>query len=122
MLIKYFSKIIKSNIRFYHKNVLEHFENPKNVGSLNTKDKNVGTGIVGAPACGDVMQLHIKVENDKIIDTKFKTFGCLAGNVIIATPKGYVKTQLLSIGDIVYAWNGKDIVENKIEEINTKWD
>ena len=62
--------------RLYHKNVIEHFENPRNIGSLNTKNKNVGTGIVGAPACGDVMQLQIKVENDKIIDTKFKTFGC----------------------------------------------
>ena len=62
--------------RFYHKKVIEHFENPRNIGSLNTKDKNVGTGIVGAPACGDVMKLQIKVENNEIIETKFKTFGC----------------------------------------------
>uniref|UniRef100_A0A182SBY4 NIF system FeS cluster assembly NifU N-terminal domain-containing protein n=1 Tax=Anopheles maculatus TaxID=74869 RepID=A0A182SBY4_9DIPT len=61
----------------YHQNVLEHYENPRNVGSLDKKDKNVGTGLVGAPACGDVMKLQIKVdENGKIIDAKFKTFGC----------------------------------------------
>ncbi|CAD7092874.1 unnamed protein product [Hermetia illucens] len=62
---------------FYHENVVEHYENPRNVGSLDKKDKNVGTGLVGAPACGDVMKLQIKVdENGKIIDAKFKTFGC----------------------------------------------
>ncbi|XP_035906927.1 iron-sulfur cluster assembly scaffold protein IscU [Anopheles stephensi] len=61
----------------YHQNVLEHYENPRNVGSLDKKDKNVGTGLVGAPACGDVMKLQIKVdENGKIVDAKFKTFGC----------------------------------------------
>lgn len=57
--------------------VIEHYENPRNVGSLDKKDKNVGTGLVGAPACGDVMKLQIQVdENGKIIDAKFKTFGC----------------------------------------------
>lgn len=61
----------------YHPNVIEHYENPRNVGSLDKTDKNVGTGLVGAPACGDVMKLQIKVdENGKIIDAKFKTFGC----------------------------------------------
>ncbi|ELU00200.1 hypothetical protein CAPTEDRAFT_220819 [Capitella teleta] len=61
----------------YHKNVIDHYENPRNVGSMNKKDKNVGTGLVGAPACGDVMKLQIKVDDDgKIIDAKFKTFGC----------------------------------------------
>lgn len=57
--------------------VVEHYENPRNVGSLDKKDNTVGTGLVGAPACGDVMKLQIKVdENGKIIDAKFKTFGC----------------------------------------------
>lgn len=57
--------------------VLEHYENPRNVGSLDKKDVTVGTGLVGAPACGDVMKLQIKVdENGKIVDAKFKTFGC----------------------------------------------
>ncbi|XP_015604756.1 iron-sulfur cluster assembly enzyme ISCU, mitochondrial [Cephus cinctus] len=61
----------------YHPNVLDHYENPRNVGSLDKDDKQVGTGLVGAPACGDVMKLQIKVdENGKIIDAKFKTFGC----------------------------------------------
>ncbi|XP_023941250.1 iron-sulfur cluster assembly scaffold protein IscU [Bicyclus anynana] len=61
----------------YHANVIDHYENPRNVGSLDKKDKSVGTGLVGAPACGDVMKLQIKVdENGKIIDAKFKTFGC----------------------------------------------
>lgn len=57
--------------------VLEHYENPRNVGSLNKNNKRVGTGLVGAPACGDVMKLQIEVDDDgKIIDAKFKTFGC----------------------------------------------
>uniref|UniRef100_A0A646QHB0 NifU n=1 Tax=Hemiscolopendra marginata TaxID=943146 RepID=A0A646QHB0_9MYRI len=61
----------------YHKNVIDHYENPRNVGSLDKEDKNVGTGLVGAPACGDVMKLQIKVDEDgKIVDAKFKTFGC----------------------------------------------
>uniref|UniRef100_A0A336KYZ1 Iron-sulfur cluster assembly enzyme ISCU n=1 Tax=Culicoides sonorensis TaxID=179676 RepID=A0A336KYZ1_CULSO len=61
----------------YHENVLEHYENPRNVGSLDKKDKNVGTGLVGAPACGDVMKLQIRVDDDgKIVEAKFKTFGC----------------------------------------------
>ena len=68
--------IIKKNLRFYHNNVIEHYENPKNVGSLDKKKSNVGTGLVGAPACGDVMKLQIEVDNDVITDAKFKTFGC----------------------------------------------
>ncbi|KAM4577263.1 iron-sulfur cluster assembly enzyme ISCU [Odontesthes bonariensis] len=61
----------------YHKKVVDHYENPRNVGSLDKKSKNVGTGLVGAPACGDVMKLQIQVdENGKIVDAKFKTFGC----------------------------------------------
>lgn len=64
-------------VALYHKNVIDHFENPRNVGSLDKNDKNTGTGLVGAPACGDVMKLQIKVDDDgKIVDAKFKTFGC----------------------------------------------
>lgn len=64
-------------VLFYHPNVLDHYENPRNVGSLDKNDKHVGTGLVGAPACGDVMKLQIRVdENGKITDAKFKTFGC----------------------------------------------
>ena len=61
----------------YSKEVIDHFENPRNVGSLDNNDDSVGTGIVGAPACGDVMKLQIKVNNDGVIeDAKFKTYGC----------------------------------------------
>merc|ERR1712241_1361836 len=61
----------------YHEKVLDHYENPRNVGKLDAKKRNVGTGLVGAPACGDVMKLQIEVDDDgKIIDAKFKTFGC----------------------------------------------
>lgn len=60
----------------YSDKVLEHFNNPKNMGSLDKAAEDVGTGIVGAPECGDVMKLQIKVEKDVIVDAKFKTFGC----------------------------------------------
>ena len=61
----------------YSKNVIDHFENPQNVGSLDSQDSSVGTGIVGAPSCGDVMKLQIKINDSGIIeDAKFKTFGC----------------------------------------------
>jgi iron-sulfur cluster assembly enzyme ISCU, mitochondrial len=66
-------KIIKT----YHSKVVDYYENPKNVGSLDKKDPMVGTGLIGAPACGDVMKLQIKIDkNGKIVDSKFKTFGC----------------------------------------------
>jgi nitrogen fixation NifU-like protein len=60
----------------YSEKVLDHYENPRNVGSLDKESSNVGTGMVGAPACGDVMKLQIEVEGDTIIDAKFKTYGC----------------------------------------------
>ena len=61
----------------YSKQIIDHFENPRNVGSLDKDDNSVGTGLVGAPACGDVMKLQIKVNTDGIIeDAKFKTYGC----------------------------------------------
>jgi nitrogen fixation NifU-like protein len=60
----------------YSDKVIDHYENPRNVGSLDKNSENVGTGLVGAPACGDVMKLQIKVEDGIITDAKFKTFGC----------------------------------------------
>ena len=60
----------------YSNKVIEHYENPRNVGALDKNDETVGTGLVGAPACGDVMKLQIKVEGGVITDAKFKTFGC----------------------------------------------
>eukprot|EP00873_Tetraselmis_striata_P021546 jgi/Tetstr1/441810/TSEL_030027.t1 len=63
--------------RPYHKNVVDHYENPRNVGSFDKTDANVGTGLVGAPACGDVMKLQIRVDDEgNIVDSCFKTFGC----------------------------------------------
>ena len=60
----------------YSKQVIDHYENPRNVGKMDRNDPKVGTGMVGAPACGDVMQLQIQVDNDVITDAKFKTYGC----------------------------------------------
>lgn len=60
----------------YSKQVIDHYENPRNVGTFDPKEENVGTGMVGAPACGDVMRLQIKVEDNVITDAKFKTYGC----------------------------------------------
>ncbi|KAG5370213.1 Iron sulfur cluster assembly protein 1 [Yarrowia sp. C11] len=63
--------------RGYHEKVLDHYNNPRNVGSMNKNDDDVGTGLVGAPACGDVMKLQIRVDDNGVIqDVKFKTFGC----------------------------------------------
>ena len=69
----------------YNDKVIDHYENPRNVGSLNPTDNNVGTGLVGAPECGDVMKLQIKVDDETgiIEDAKFKTFGC--GSAIAAS-------------------------------------
>ncbi|HQR15052.1 MAG TPA: Fe-S cluster assembly scaffold IscU [Nitrospira sp.] len=60
----------------YSEKVVDHFNNPRNMGSFKKEEDGVGTGIVGAPECGDVMKLQIKVQNDTIVDAKFKTFGC----------------------------------------------
>lgn len=70
--------------RSYHENIVEHYENPRNVGSMDKDESSVGTGLVGAPACGDVMKLQIRVADDgTIIESKFKTFGC--GSAIAAS-------------------------------------
>ena len=60
----------------YSEKVIDHYNDPRNVGSFVKEEDSVGTGLVGAPECGDVMKLQIKVENEKIVDAKFKTFGC----------------------------------------------
>ncbi len=78
----------------YSEKVIDHYNDPRNVGSFTKSDDQVGTGLVGAPECGDVMKLQIKVENEKIVDAKFKTFGC--GSAIasssLATEWGKGKT------------------------------
>lgn len=89
-------------IRLYHENVIDHYENPRNVGSLDKNSKRVGTGLVGAPACGDVMKLQFEVdENGKIVDAKFKTFGCgsaiASSSVATEWLKGRMVDDCLSI-------------------------
>ena len=86
----------------YGDKVLDHYENPRNVGTLDKNDPNVGTGLVGAPACGDVMRLQVKISDDgKIEDAKFKTFGC--GSAIASSSlatewlKGKTVEQALAI-------------------------
>ena len=95
--------------RSYHKFIINHFNNPRNVGSFNSNSRNVGIGLVGAPACGDVMKLSIKVKNSIIVDAKFKTFGC--GSAISSS--SYV-TELLKGKTIENAMNikNKDISEH----------
>lgn len=74
--------------RWYHERVVDHYNNPRNVGAFDKNDRNVGTGLVGAPACGDVMKLQIKVDEKtgKISDACFKTFGC--GSAIASSSVG----------------------------------
>jgi len=69
---------VQTSRRSYHEKVLDHYNNPRNVGSMGKNEQDVGTGLVGAPACGDVMKIQIKVDpnNETITDVKFKTFGC----------------------------------------------
>jgi nitrogen fixation NifU-like protein len=72
----------------YSGQVLDHYENPRNVGKMDKTDPRVGTGLVGAPACGDVLQLQIQVENEVITDAKFKTYGCgsaIASSSLVTT-------------------------------------
>lgn len=92
----------------YSKAVLDHYENPRNVGSLDKNSPSVGTGMVGAPACGDVMKLQINVEDGRITDAKFKTYGC--GSAIASSS---LVTELLKgkTLDEATAIKNTDIVE-----------
>ena len=86
----------------YSEKVLDHYENPRNVGSLDKNDTTVGTGMVGAPACGDVMKLQIKVDANGIItDAKFKTYGCgsaiASSSLVTEWVKGKTLDQALEI-------------------------
>lgn len=78
--------------------MLDHYDNPRNVGSLDKNSKDVGTGLVGAPACGDVMKLQIQVDKDgKIIDAKFKTFGCGSAIASSSLATEWVKGKTVSL-------------------------
>ena len=92
----------------YSNKVVDHFENPKNIGSLDKNDVHVGTGLVGAPECGDVMKLQIEVRDDKIVDAKFKTFGC--GSAIAASSLATEWVKNRSIEDAM-TLNNVEIVE-----------
>lgn len=102
----------------YSEKVLDHYERPRNVGTFDIKDRQIGTGMVGAPACGDVMRLQIKVNEQGVIeDARFKTYGCLGSNTPIATPKGYRDINTLMAGEEIWAWNGQQIVSATIKEV-----
>ena len=88
--------------RAYHQNIVDHYESPRNVGALDKSDRSVGTGLVGAPACGDVMKLQIRVGADgRIAEAKFKTFGCgsaiASSSVATEWVKGRTVEEVLSI-------------------------
>ena len=88
----------------YSKKIIKHFEDPKNVGSMDENDSSVGTGLVGAPACGDVMKLQLKITEDGIIeDAKFKTFGCgsaiASSSLVTEMVKGRTIEDAMSISN-----------------------
>jgi len=92
----------------YSEKVLDHYENPRNVGSLDKTKKTVGTGMVGAPACGDVMKLQIKVNNGIIQDAKFKTYGCGSAIASSSLVTEWIKGKTL---DQAAGIDNMDIVE-----------
>jgi Fe-S cluster assembly scaffold IscU len=96
--------------RDYHKNVVEHYEKPRNVGSFDKNDPSVGTGLVGAPACGDVMKLQIKVDEEgNIVDSCFKTFGCGSAIASSSVATEWVKGKSL---DDVLTIKNSDIAKH----------
>lgn len=88
---------VRVPVRLYHERVVDHYDHPRNVGSFDKNDPTVGTGLVGAPACGDVMKLQIKVDDKtgKIVDARFKTFGC--GSAIASSSVGNYKLKHCSL-------------------------
>ena len=91
----------------YHEAVVDHYENPRNVGSLDKNNKNVGTGLVGAPACGDVMKLQIEVDDEgRVVKSKFKTFGCGSAIASSSVATEWVKGKTM---DECLAVTNKDI-------------
>jgi len=98
----------KKKLMAYSDKVMEHYEQPKNVGSLDSGSQSVGTALVGAPECGDVMKLQIEVENDKIVDAKFKTFGCGSAIASSSLATEWVKGKSL---DEAHTIQNTDIVE-----------
>lgn len=95
--------------RNYDSKVIDHYENPRNVGSFDKNDPTVGTAIVGAPACGDVMKLQIKVIDNKVVDSCFKTFGC--GSAIASSSYATEELKNKSLSEAVLITN-KEIASN----------
>ena len=94
----------------YSQKVLDHYENPRNVGKFDPKDPTVGTGMVGAPACGDVMRLQIKVDEGIITDAKFKTYGCGSAIASSSLVTEWVKGMtLLQAGSITNSDISQDL-------------
>ena len=121
----------------YSDKVLDHYENPRNVGSLDKESKDVGTGMVGAPACGDVMKLQIQVEEGVIKDAKFKTYGCgsaiASSSLVTEMLKGKTIDQAGDIKNSVIAEElalppvkihcsvlAEDAIKSAIEDYNKK--
>ncbi len=92
----------------YSEKVVDHYNNPRNMGSFSKEEEDVGTGIVGAPECGDVMKLQIKVDGDRIVDAKFKTFGCGSAIASSSLATEWMKGKTL---DEAKAIKNTDIVE-----------
>ena len=85
----------------YSEKVIEHYERPSNVGSMDSGSNSVGTGLVGAPECGDVMKLQIMVEDNKIVDAKFKTFGCGSAIASSSLVTEWVKGKTLDEAELL---------------------
>ena len=92
----------------YSKEVLDHYEKPRNIGSMDSRSKSIGTGLVGAPECGDVMKLQIEVKDNKIVDAKFKTFGCGSAIASSSLATEWVKGKSL---DEAHTIKNTDIVK-----------
>ena len=93
----------------YSKKVIEHYEKPKNIGSLDRNDNSVGTGLVGAPECGDVMKLQIQVDTKgTIVDAKFKTFGCGSAIAASSLATEWIKDKTIDQASLI---NNTEIVE-----------
>ena len=93
----------------YSEKVMEHYEKPRNIGSLDSRSNDVGTGLVGAPECGDVMKLQIQVDNEnKIVDAKFKTFGCGSAIASSSLATEWIKNKTI---DEAYTIQNTEIVK-----------
>ena len=93
----------------YSKKVIEHYERPRNIGSLDSRSKSVGTGLVGAPECGDVMKLQIQVDDEnRIVDAKFKTFGCGSAIASSSLATEWIKNKTI---DEAYTIQNTEIVK-----------